>query len=822
MKHLIIVSLLFVTSIFAQNITVSGTIKDAKTGRTLAMANVLVQGTSNGTVSDVEGNFTLSKLKKSDLLVFSFIGYKSKTETVASLINNNVVYLLPKAFTSQQIIVEAMNGEKGETPASFDEVTRTSLKQNYVNQSVPEFISYLPSTTFYSESGGTVGYTYLNIRGFGQRRISISVNGIPQNDPEDNNVYWVDMPDILSSTGLIQVQRGAGNGMVGYPAIGGSINIITSPFSDKRDFSINAQAGSYNLRKYSAAFSSGLIDNKYSLYVKLGQTLQSGYRDLSWVNYKSYNVSAVRYDKNFTTQINLYGGPITDGLAYYGLPKNVIGNREERRANYSWWDYDYTNGKYYSWSVKRRPEEREYYSQPHYELLNEWTPAKNITINSALFLIIGNGNFDFDGSWADTTTLRLTSEYGFHPTQNPTNTLIRAEVDNQQIGWIPRIKWTHENGRLIAGGEVRLHNSVHWGSVLYGSGLPEGLSPEHRFYYYEGGKNIYTFFLNENYNISDKLNIMAELQIASHKYKIEKEKYLANNFTVSGTYLNPRAALNYRITDNLNTYISFARVTREPRLKNYYEAEGSYYGTTPQFGRNGDGTFDYSNPLVKPETMNDFESGISFSNEKIFLSTNVYYMLFDNEIVKNGQVGIFGDPVTGNMKRTVHAGVEFTAKLRIDDFIDVTINGSYSDNYISEGKHYVSSTDFIDLSGNQLGGFPNMLGNAALSLHKDGLYGTVLFKYVGKYYSDNFADKLEDYIKTNPALVSYDDNVVDAYYVVNLIGSYQFELSGIFPKVKVYGQINNMFDKLYAGYAVGKEFFPAAERNFVFGVSLGL
>ncbi len=94
-------------------------------------------------------------------------------------------------------------------------------------------MSYLPSTTSYSEGGNGIGYNYISIRGFGQRRISISVNGIPQNDPEDHNVYWLDMPDLLESAELVQVQRGAGAGVIGYPSIGGSINIITSPFSDK-------------------------------------------------------------------------------------------------------------------------------------------------------------------------------------------------------------------------------------------------------------------------------------------------------------------------------------------------------------------------------------------------------------------------------------------------------------------------------------------------------------------------------------------------------------------------------------------------------------
>ncbi len=822
MKHIIVALFFFSVSIFAQNVKVSGKVENAVTGAVLPMTNVLVQGKNIGTVTNQKGEFSLSGLSKEDKLIFTYIGFRTKSETVVNLLKNKIVRLTPKIITSRQIIVEAMQGDEGERTGSFSDVGKSAIRQNYVNQSIPEFVSYLPSTTFYSESGGNVGYTYLNIRGFGQRRISISVNGIPQNDPEDHNVYWVDMPDILGSSGLIQVQRGAGNGMVGYPAIGGSIDIITSPFSEKRSFMVGAQSGSYNLRKYTATFSSGLIDNKYSLYVKLGQTLQSGYRDLSWVNYKSYNVSAVRYDKNLTTQINLYGGPINDGLVYYGLPKNVIDNRDLRRANYSWWDYDYSAGKYYSWSAKRRPEEREYYFQPHYELLNEWKASNNITVNSALFLILGNGNFDFDGSWADTTALRLTHQYGFNPTENPTNTLIRAEVDNKQIGWIPRVKWTHKNGRLIVGGELRFHNSVHWGSVLYGNGLPSGLSPEHRFYYFEGGKDIYTFFLNENYKINDKINVTGELQVANHKYKIENEKYLNNNFEIGGTYLNPRAAINYKFTDKLNGYFSFARVTREPRLKNYYDAEGSYYGSVPQFKQNPDGTYDYNSPDVQPETMNDFETGFVFKKPDLYFSANFYYMLFRDEIVKNGEVNIFGDPVTGNMSKTVHAGVELTANYKFNENLSLTLNGSYSDNKIVEGIHYLSSTESIELNGNSIGGFPNLLANAVVAYNNSGLHTSLMFKYVGEYYSDNFGDNLDKYLQRHPAFVNYPDNVVDEYWVVNFLGSYEFAVTGIFPKVRIYGAVNNIFDKLYAAYAVGKEFFPAAERNFSVGLNLGL
>jgi Outer membrane cobalamin receptor protein len=136
----------------------------------------------------------------------------------------------------------------------------------------------------------------------------------------------------------IQVQRGAGSGVIGYPAIGGSINIITSPFSDKPSIDLSASYGSYNTRKYSTSFSSGLINNKYSVYAKISQILSSGYRNSSWSKLNSYHLSFVRYDENLTTQFNFYGGPISDGLAYTGIAKFAIKDKTLRKANYSYWE----------------------------------------------------------------------------------------------------------------------------------------------------------------------------------------------------------------------------------------------------------------------------------------------------------------------------------------------------------------------------------------------------------------------------------------------------------------------------------------------------
>ncbi|MCK7528757.1 MAG: hypothetical protein MZV64_69980 [Ignavibacteriales bacterium] len=97
----------------------------------------------------------------------------------------------------------------------------------------------------------------------------------------------------------------------------------------------------------------------------LDKYLSSGYKQQTWVNFKSYFLSAVRYDKNFTTQLNFYGGPIADGLGYTGVAKFAVKDKNLRRENYSYWEAD-ENG--YTYTLQRRPEEIENFSQPHFEL----------------------------------------------------------------------------------------------------------------------------------------------------------------------------------------------------------------------------------------------------------------------------------------------------------------------------------------------------------------------------------------------------------------------------------------------------------------------
>jgi len=848
MKYLIV--LFFILSnlpsdksgfLFSQQIELTGKVIDAGTNKPLSRANIFIEDKPIiGTTSDLNGEFNLAgNIISGDILLVSYVGYNTeRIELTASNIQSYInVGLKSKIIPSQTVLIEASLGKEGITPLSFNKVNREQIEENYSIQDIPEFLSTLPSTTFYSENGNGIGYNYLSIRGFDQRRISVSINGIPQNDPEDHNVYWLDFPDLLASTELIQVQRGAGSGVFGYPAIGGSINIITSAFSNKPGLNLSASIGSYNTKKYSAAFSSGLIDNKYSVYAKLSQILSSGYRNLSWVKFNSYHISAVKYDEDITTQINFYGGPIEDGLAYFGLPKFAVKDKKLRRENYSDWGAD-PQADNFSYVVQRRQEEIENFSQPHYELLNEFQINKNLTLNSALYLVIGKGFFDYDAYWFyfydDYFRLR---EGGYDTSYIPANPLIRAQVENIQYGWIPRLSLKHNNGELIFGGEFRRHQSDHWGRIQYANNLPSNYDLNRHYYFYNGFKDIINGFVHESYNVIENLNLLGELQLAYHKYKLYNEKYVGTEFEINDFFINPRLGINYKFFPGSNTYFSFARVTREPRLKDYYDAAESSGGAVPQFEQNDDGSYNFNRPFVKPETMNDFELGASYNSENINLSLNLFYMIFNNEIVKNGQLDRFGQPITGNAKRTVHRGIEALGIIKLADSFELFANATISQNKIEKGSTFISysinpdSTVVLEmkLDGNRITGFPDFLANFGISFKmpnakagNNGLYLQLSGKYVGEFFSDNYDKNLDVYLNRFPGFVSYDDNKNDAYFAMDFIGSYEFNLFDSLSPAKIFLHVNNIFDNLYSAYAIGNQFFPSAERQFLVGLQVGL
>lgn len=823
---------IFAFSLLAQS-KIKGYVFDNETGKPLHNANVYLENLPFGSATDQNGYFEITNVPAGRInIVASYVGYEKQRRIIDLAPETEIsltFYLKPTVLPSQTVVVTALIATERESPVVFSNLEKQKIKDFYTTQDVPILLSELPSVLSYSWSGNGIGYNYLNLRGFDQRRISVLVNGIPQNDPEDHGVYWLDMPDLLASAGSVQVQRGAGSAFYGPPAIGGSVNIITSNFSLEPKISFFTGYGSYNTKKHSIAINSGLIQNRYSLYSRLSYIATDGYREKSWARFPVYFFSATRYDENMTTQINLYGGPFEDHLVYRGIPKAWVKDKNKRRANLNYMD------------VTTRDDEIENFSQPHYELLHELRLNDRLIINNTLFYIRGVGFWDMDASWADTIYFRLSSpyalKYGFSvPSKNPGEAIARYFIDLNQWGWLPRLTLKHGNGELTVGAEFRIHRGLHWGKIVWAQNLPEKLPSDYKFYQYNGAKDIVSFYVHEFYRIKPELRIMASLQFVYNRYKLydEKEfydyvsrKWVSNDFSVPFYFLNPKIGISYDLTRNINIFGSFSITSREPSRRDLYDASDGYWypwGKKPNFEVKPDGSYDFSKPLVKPERLFDVEFGGGYFTENYKFTANFYYMDFKDELVKSGQLNIFGDPIVGNAERTRHVGVELTVELKdlLIEGLEINGNATISRNRIIKHGVYVwknpytgesySTPQRISLDGKRIAGFPDYIGSLRLSYRKEGLLVSILGKYVGDFYTDNF-----NLIPSNN--VGKIDRKVDAYTVFDLTVGYKFDKVLGFKNVELKLQVNNLFNALYAASGVGDEFYPAAERNYF--VSIG-
>jgi len=760
-----------------------------------------------------------------------------------------------RIYKAPAVVVTTTRAIERQAPVVFTDITRATLERMQIVTDIPKLLSDLPSTTFYSENGNGIGYTNLTMRGFDQRRIAVLINGIPQNDPEDHNVYWINFPDLASNLENIQVQRGAGLINYGAAAIGGSVNMTTSNFVNKKYVRVStgvgwqeglpAQQNTVNpfdrsvtpaLSKYSLEFSSGYVDG-YALYGRISQIQSQGYRTHSYSDLTSWFFSVAKLNDNFSTQLNVFGGPIEDGLAYTGLPRTWALDRGLRRSNLNGFGYDST-GRTLAYTSERRVQEIENFSQPHFEILNEWIADDSLTFKSSLFYYTGNGFFDYDASWSSA------SMFGLSDTLALTNALVRANVDNRQVGWIPRVVWTNSLGELTAGLELRLHRSEHWGKIRYAAGLPPGFDPDYKFYNYQGERDIFSVFARQMWNVTEDVTVTAELQAVTHRYGLTKEQkngQFTQYATTSGTtvgnggdlfnvryvFVNPRAGINFNIDEHQSALLSLAYTSREPRRNNLYAASDAWYSVgTPLFvvdTANGATRYNFDEPIIRPETMLDIEVQYTWRSSTVQASATVYVMDFRNELVKNGQRDIFGVPIEGNAPHTIHAGLELQASVEVlranDNDLTLWGNFSLSRNRVLEWRFASPAAGIgeIDLADKPIAGFPDIIGNVGVRATLGGFKLDLVGKYIGAFYTNTFGDVASapvDYQQQVVASVGYLDNRIDPAVVMNAVLSYEIRDLPMCKALRLKTQINNVLDNLYIQGGNGQEFFPAAERNW--------
>lgn len=798
----------------------SGVVRDADTAAPLAGAAVgLVDAMSGATlfstVTRPDGTFTLTGIPEGSYrLTTTRLGYLDHcAELVVSTVSSSgpiEILLSASATTRDEVTVTATRAQAQVNPVTISNLTHQDLAERGAMKDLPVLLSELPATTYYSENGNGIGYSTLSMRGFDQRRLAVLVNGIPQNDPEDHNVFWINFFDLQGAISDIQVQRGAGASFYGSAAIGGAINIVALPYKPYRYASVEIGAGTFGTQRYTIEANSGLVGGRWILFGRFSRLLSDGYRDWSWTRFHRYFAGAVWYGKNATVTMQSYGGPQRDGLAFSGISKSANTSDALRRFNFSGFTRD-----------------TESFHQPHAELLHDWRFAPNWTLNQALFWVQGRGYFDFGGTFRSADYLRLPQNFRGLSTGERQLPLFlsapdvalnfRAFLDQWQIGWLPQVTRVHAGGETTFGGEVRLHRSLRWGRIQEATGIPAelvGSERDARTYQFRGEKVSAAAFGHHLFRPVERLALQGDVQVSYQHYRNFDERFFDRRFRVPYVFVNPRIGVTLDPGKPWSAYASLAVAHREPRLKQIYDGEEAGAGFQPQFERSTGGVFDFGNPLVRPERLINLEVGTALRRSGYRLGGNFFLMRFSDEIVPSGGLDQFGVPRTGNADRTRHLGVELEAAARVQGGLDLSANLTRSHNRFLRFTEQVAGPDgrvqALDRRGNPIAGFPEWILNARLAQRWRGLVGAIDAKVVGRQFIDNSAGRSVDGNRSA-------DLEVDRYGLLNVSALYDLPENSPLRGLRLSFNINNLLDSrvlLYGNVGpVGPQFFPAATRH---------
>ncbi len=816
---------------FAQA-ALTGTVLDDE-GRAVAGATVIVDSDGGTVATDQNGQFSIeTNLPLPRQLTVRHIGFRPQMVRVSDS-TPVTIRLKPAVFRGQGVTVTADRAEIGKSPTAFTDFTAREIERDYLLGEFPLLLETTPNVYAYSDAGGGLGYSYLKIRGFDDKRVSVYVNGIPLNDPEDQATYFVDIPDFASSVKDIQVQRGIGSSLYGDASFGGTVNIVSAGIEQSRQIAIATGYGGFwdsgewvgDMQKQSVEYRSGLIDGRWNFSGRYSRQLSDGYRKDSWYDGWAYHLSLSRLDPRMTTTVNVYGGPMQMHLAYYGISREQL--QLDRRFN----PLTYGN-------------ETDNFNQPHYELHNTFKLSEQATLQNTFFHIHGNGYYE---QYRDE---RDFYDYNIPPTviENPdgdsigvvtSGDLVRQQrVLKNQWGWNPRIELVQPRGSLTIGGSFYTFNSDHWGQVVWAEGVTNAIDPRHKYYQYYGDKKFGSLYAVQTYRPRERTTLTASLQLRHQRYSFEQVRmgaYAGYQYDLDWTFLSPRLGVSYEVSPQVNLHAGYALSSRVPADWEIYDAGDPYAFPSLQIReirrRGADSTIVFGDPTAKSERVHNFEVGVNLRNARGAHAINLFWMDFANEIVPFGGLNDLGLPITTNVDRSIHAGVELSTMNAIGSRVVLSGNLSLNYNRIKDFEivetvydndsdyGYVASNTF-SYADKTIAGFPDYLGNLIAEYNTSRVKFAYRGRLVGKIYVENNNDE---------------ELAIDPYFVSSLSTSVVLGRALDLGHLELAVRLDNIFDIEYesSGYGgvtrfreVGdqywSEYIPAAGRSIFANLKLEL
>ncbi|MCB0447693.1 MAG: carboxypeptidase-like regulatory domain-containing protein, partial [Gelidibacter sp.] len=277
-QFLFMAVVLLCTSVAFSQSTVKGKVMDAEMNAPLPGANVVEKGTTNGTTTDFDGNFTLNTTSSSGVIVITYVGYGSKSVAfngnqdlgTISLITDNT---LDEVVITGSGVIDLADDRK--TPIAVSTIKANEIREKTGNSDLPEILKSTPSVQ--SIQGGGFGEGQLFLRGFDQVNTAFLLNGQPINSPEDGRMFWSNWSGVLDVAQAVQVQRGLGSSKLAISSVGGTVNIVTKTIDKREGGFFQTMIANDNYIKTTASYSTGLMESGWAFSALLGHWQGDGY-----------------------------------------------------------------------------------------------------------------------------------------------------------------------------------------------------------------------------------------------------------------------------------------------------------------------------------------------------------------------------------------------------------------------------------------------------------------------------------------------------------------------------------------------------------------
>lgn len=658
------------------------------------------------------------------------------------------------------------------------EVINVQKQLDYKNlgQDLPILLKNQTSVTTTSDAGNGVGYTGFRIRGVSGSAINVMMNGVPYNDSESQGTFFVDVPDLTSSASQIVIQRGVGTSSNGVSAFGASVNVISKDPDEKMYAKTDDSYGSYNTYKYSAEVGSGKFwKNRLSVMGRYTKIHSDGYIDRASSNLDSYNFTALFEENKTRIRLMAFGGKEKTYQAWNGIDKATWETDPKFNISGAIYDANWEN------IVGYYDNETDNYKQNHYQLLWEQKFNDKWNLETTFHYTKGKGYYENYKQDAKFSKYNLPNIFVNGSEVKRTDFIRNKWLDNDFYGVVTTLYGKFQNLDLNFGAVANRYEGKHYGNV---SGVYFPQIQEHEYYRNLSVKTEVAAFAKGLFRLND-FELFADLQVRNIDYKtniISQGDGEGADLSKNWTFFNPKAGVNYRFSGG-KVFFSYAMAHREP---------------------NRDDLF--ANNDVKPERLNDFELGLEKRFGILNLSANLYYMMYKNQLVLNGQINNIGEFIRTNSGESYRRGFELNLLANVSKMVELSGNLNLSQN---KNIDFIMETDagLKNYGNTNISFSPNVVANLGVKFKPTEAF-TIGFtgQHIGKQYLDNSGNE---------------DLRLKDYFLADFNAEYRFT----FPKneVSLKFLLNNAFNKKYVsnGYVYDNSpyYFSQAGTNFMFGIS---